>query len=95
MSQQDMQPRQRPRLAAWVGAGKAPSISSTWHPSAWLLRRGVLLQAKVPSDRRYHIVATQALIDSPMVHHLLLFACRGDAAPEVGAPGSGYLGFID
>jgi hypothetical protein len=43
----------------------------------------LLRQSKVPSDRRYHIVATQALIDSPMVHHLLLFACRGAAAPEV------------
>jgi hypothetical protein len=42
-------------------------------------------QTKVPDGRRYHIVATQALIDSPMVHHLLLFACRGAAAPQVSA----------
>lgn len=52
------------------------------------------LQVAVPNDRRYHAVATEAIITNKMVHHLLLFACRGEAAPQVAGlqlPGAARL----
>jgi hypothetical protein len=39
----------------------------------------------VPSGRRYHITGTQALVDSQMLHHALLFACTGDMKEQEGA----------
>lgn len=77
-----MRERESEALAAWPPAEQprdwqyvlTPSPPPT-HPA----------QVALPSDRRYHAVATEALITNRMVHHLLLFACRGAAAPEVSA----------
>jgi hypothetical protein len=41
-------------------------------------------QVAVPSDRRYHIIGSQALVDSPLLHHALLFACNDDMPEQVG-----------
>ncbi|KAG2487971.1 hypothetical protein HYH03_013411 [Edaphochlamys debaryana] len=47
---------------------------------------------ELPSDRRYHITSSLALIESPIIHHIILFACEKPptTAARTTAPGAAF-----